>query len=277
MQEQLHINVLAAQCGVIGVNSYIQVNIMLTEMTTKRRGRKPLVPKHLAPQELADIYDQAFEAMPATPGPLLDAALHLRYQVLCEERQLLRPADYPTKTEFDAFDVHAMHAVLCYRQDRSIAGTLRVIMPDEGITLPAFGRCPQLRDEISMHNTAELSRFVIAKQFRRRWDDNFYGAVTEMPGDGHSQRRIPHMSLGLLRMALEYMVGRGITHVVALTEPSMMKLLEKLGIHFAPVGELVECHGLRQPCYAKLENVLRRMKQERPDVWHYITDNGRFG
>lgn len=128
-----------------------------------------------------------------------------------------------------------------------------------------------------MQNTAELSRFVIAKEFRRRWDDNYYGAVTDLPGDGHSQRRIPHMSLGLMRLALEFMAGHNITHVAALAEPTMLILLGKLGIHLAPMGELVECHGLRQPCYAKLENILRRMKQERPDVWHYVTDNGRFG
>ncbi|MGB4101194.1 MAG: PEP-CTERM/exosortase system-associated acyltransferase [Alphaproteobacteria bacterium] len=250
---------------------------MQTEIIAKRRGRKPLVARYLAPQELADIYDQVFEAVPAVSGLLLNAALHLRYQVLCEERRLLRAADYPEKIESDAFDEHAMHAVLCYRPDRSIAGTLRVLMPDAGITLPVFARCPQLSNEITMSNTAELSRFVIAKQFRRRWDDNYYGAVTEHSGDGHNQRRIPHMSLGLLRVALEFVAGRGITHIAALTEPAMMKMLEKLGVHLAPVGEMVECHGLRQPCYAKLENLLRRMKQERPDVWHYVTDNGRFG
>lgn len=249
---------------------------MQAEVIAKRRGRKPLVAKYLPPQKLADIYDQVFEAVPALSGPLLHAAQHLRYQVLCQERQLLRPADYPGKVEGDAFDAHAMHAVLYYRPDQSVAGTLRVLLPDAGVTLPVFARCPQLAEEIAMEHTAELSRFIIAKQFRRRWDDNYYGAVTDLPGDGHSQRRIPHMSLGLLRLALEFMVGRGITHVAALTEPAMMKLLEKLGIHLAPVGELVECHGLRQPCYAKLENVLRRMKIERPDVWHYVTDNGRF-
>jgi N-acyl amino acid synthase of PEP-CTERM/exosortase system len=251
--------------------------MMQTEVMAKRRGRKPLVAKRLAPQELADIYDQVFEAMPALEGAGLDAALRLRYQVLCQERQLLPAADYPTRLERDVYDEHAMQAVLSYRPNSSVAGTLRVIMPDRGVILPTLARCPQLNAEVPLQNTAELSRFVIAKEFRRRQDDSHYGAVTDVPGDGHGQRRIPHMSLGLLRLALEFMVGSSMTHVVAMAEPTMLLLLGKLGIHLAPMGELVECHGLRQPCYAKLENILRRMKLERPDVWHYVTDNGRFG
>ncbi|MEJ0062841.1 MAG: PEP-CTERM/exosortase system-associated acyltransferase [Alphaproteobacteria bacterium] len=249
---------------------------MATEAQTKRRGRKPLLPRHSAPQELADHYHQYFDAMPALPGPMLNEAFRLRYRVLCDERQILKAKAYPDHMESDEFDAHAMHAVLRYRPDNSLVATMRVIFPDAGVTLPVFARAPQLHDDIDMRAAVELSRFIVARDFRRRWNDGYYGEVSEWLA-GDNQRRIPHMALGLMRVALEFIQGRGVTHVAALAEPALLKMFEGLGFHFAPVGGLVECHGLRQPCYAKVESLLRRIKTERPEIWYYITDSGRFG
>lgn len=250
---------------------------MPVEAIVKRRGRRPLIPRHVPPEELAARYDRYFEAMPAQNRALIHAAQQLRYQVLCEERQLLRPENYPDGLESDSFDAHAMHAVLRYREDQSLIGALRVIMPHDGVILPAFGHCPELLEEIGMPQTAELSRFVISREFRRRWNDGYYGEVSDISVGGHSQRHIPHMTLGLLRLALEFAAQRDITHVAALAEPAMLRMMAGLGIHFAPVGGLVECHGLRQSCYAKIATLLHRMQKEKPEIWHYVTGGGRLG
>jgi hypothetical protein len=57
----------------------------------------------------------------------------------------------------------------------------------------------------------------------------------------------------------------------------MLRMLEGLGFYFAPVGPLVDCAGLRQPCYAKLDSLLYRLKRERQEIWYYVTDAGRLG
>jgi N-acyl amino acid synthase of PEP-CTERM/exosortase system len=53
-------------------------------------------------------------------------------------------------------------------------------------------------------------------------------------------------------------------------EPHLLRLLGRLGIHFEPLGELVEFHGRRQPCMTHLEPMLERVLAERPDIWSVI-------
>jgi hypothetical protein len=40
------------------------------------------------------------------------------------------------------------------------------------------------------------------------------------------------------------------------------------------VGPLVDHHGLRQPSYCNLIEMLERLKHERPDHWMVVTDGG---
>lgn len=242
---------------------------------SKRRGRKPAVAQYVDPQELTTQYQQFFETLPAQQGALYKAALHLRYHCLCEERQLLNPTDYPEQMEHDVYDAQARQAVLCYRPDNRIIGTVRLIMPYTGLVLPSMQHCLALQQETPAATTAEISRFIIAREFRRRWNDGDYGAVSPwLIGD--NQRRIPHCSLGLLRQLLQQARDAGMTHVTALAEPALLRMMAGLGLYFAPVGELVDLHGLRQPCYAKIDTMLRRLQQERPEIWHFITDGGRM-
>jgi N-acyl amino acid synthase of PEP-CTERM/exosortase system len=71
-------------------------------------------------------------------------------------------------------------------------------------------------------------------------------------------------------------VREGITHWAAMMEPALLRLLTRLGIHFNPLGPLVDHHGRRQPCWVDLDVMLRRAVDERPDVWNVITDGGRL-
>jgi len=246
---------------------------MLT--TAKRRGRKPALAKHPAPQELAEQYQHYFETLSADTGVAQKAVWHLRYQVLCEERQLLSVADYPDAMETDVYDAHSMQAMLRYRPDQRLIGCIRLILPRAGVALPCFTACPAMAQEIAPEKTAELSRFIIGKEFRRRWNDGDYGAVSPwLDGDNH--RRIPHCGLGLMQAVLQVARQAGVTHVVALMEPALLRLLEGMGIHFAPVGSLVNYYGQRQACYAKIDNLLRRLQTERPEIWHVLTEGGRL-
>jgi N-acyl amino acid synthase of PEP-CTERM/exosortase system len=74
-----------------------------------------------------------------------------------------------------------------------------------------------------------------------------------------------------VRMSIE----NGITHWCAVMEPTLLRLLTRLGIHFEPIGPMIEYHGRRQPCYIPLEVLLPRVQRERPDVWDVITRGGK--
>jgi hypothetical protein len=51
-------------------------------------------------------------------------------------------------------------------------------------------------------------------------------------------------------------------------------MLAVMGIHFTPVGPLVSHHGIRQPSYCHLAEMLEQLRHERPDHWMVVTDGG---
>ena len=67
----------------------------------------------------------------------------------------------------------------------------------------------------------------------------------------------------------------GITHIVAMMEPALLRLLRRLGIEFHPVGALVEHHGLRQPGWAAMAVLVERVKECHRELWEIATDAGR--
>src|SRR6202020_19338 len=70
----------------------------------------------------------------------------------------------------------------------------------------------------------------------------------------------------------------GLTDCWAVMERTLLRLLKSSAIHFRALGPLVEYHGMRQPCCANIAETVARMHVERPEIWAFVTDNGRsFG
>jgi len=67
-----------------------------------------------------------------------------------------------------------------------------------------------------------------------------------------------------------------LTHWCAIMEPFLLRLLQMNAIYFAPMGPVVEYHGIRQPTSGRIVAVLDRIKREQPPVWEYITQNGQL-
>jgi N-acyl amino acid synthase of PEP-CTERM/exosortase system len=113
---------------------------------------------------------------------------------------------------------------------------------------------------------AEVSRFCISKQFRRR----------QSKGEGRDtqqERRsmAPLMSLGLIQSLVQMSAERGITHWCATMDPVLLRLLAAMSIHFEPLGPLVRYHGTRQPCYCEVGPMLERVKSEQRPLWEVLT------
>ena len=233
---------------------------------------------------LVEIYQKVFEGIPANTPELLREAHRLRYQVYCVENNFEDPAQNPGGLERDKYDSHSVHALLLHRASRMIVGTMRLVLHKPGVRhgcLPFHNVCghPRLLDPdfLPFETTAELSRFAISKQFRRRINDGTYGQAydpDELVGTG--RRAIPHIALGLMTMALQFGIHRRIEHVCAVMEPALLRLLSRFGIHFELLGPQIDYHGWRQPCYAKVETLLAGVEAERIDVWEVMTDRGRL-
>jgi N-acyl amino acid synthase of PEP-CTERM/exosortase system len=224
---------------------------------------------------LLHTYKSLFEVAPADTPDLIREVHRLRYQVYCMENSFESPADNPDGLERDRYDAHSLHALLSYRATRTPVGTMRLILPNFG-ELPMFELCRSAVKILPKTTTAEFSRFAVSKKFRRRVDDWVYPADLIPVGEGQidPRRVIPHITLGLMTTALQMGRAHGITHVCAIMEPSLLRLLARLGIHFIPVGPTVEHHGIRQPCYSEVGDLLAGVERERPEIWDVITNGG---
>ena len=230
---------------------------------------------------LRDIYDSYFEIVLAETDEQRRAAFRLRYEVYCVEHPFEDPEKNPGGMETDAHDSDALHALLTHRLSGNLVGTVRLILPRRGkdhISLPIRDVCHQqvmIRDNPALpwSHTAEISRFAISKSFRRR--SNEETSVGSFTTQGEDARRIiPNTSLGLMQAIVMMAAKAGVTHLCAVMEPTLLRMLRRLGICFIPAGPQVDYHGWRQPCYADLDVLLTRIWLERTDVWELITLDG---
>jgi N-acyl amino acid synthase of PEP-CTERM/exosortase system len=220
-------------------------------------------------------FDTYFRAVSADTRELIDQAFALRYQVYCLERHFENPEEQPSGLETDNFDRHSIHALVFHRPQDEPIGTARLILPQaRPNSLPiqdllkkgGLSAC----DYFPNHTVAEVSRFAISKEFRRRKVDG--KSEAEAKRERHSH--LP--CLGLVQMLLRQSVELGIEYWAAVMEPQLLRMLALLGVRFQPIGPLVSYHGLRQPSFCHLPVMVRNMALTRPESWAIVTNNGEL-
>jgi N-acyl amino acid synthase of PEP-CTERM/exosortase system len=227
--------------------------------------------------EFCKLYTNHFDVVRADTRALLDQVYEIRYQVYCVENAFEDPAQNLGEREIDGDDDRAAHVLLIHRKSGEAAGTARVIFPDCRRPLPVerildpggqrlFGRLPA-------PTTGEISRFAVSKAFRRRRGEDRYADVGDSePRALAEQRVMPFITFGLLRGIAGICLQSGLTHATAVMEPPLIRLLKRFGLDFQSVGGLVEYHGLRQPCVARLHDLIDHARCERNSLWLYAKD-----
>lgn len=203
---------------------------------------------------------QDFVTEVATTQQQLEEAFRLRYQVYCLERNF-----EPGKAglESDEFDPLSAHVLLRNRHTGQVIGTVRLVVPalcSPGLDLPMeqVVDLPRLR-QLPHKQLAEVSRFALSKSHRAA--SGTLGAL---------------LRLCLIRGIVQLSGELNISHWCALMEPKLLRLLQTSAIYFHQVSGMVEHHGLRQPSYVGLAEMLDRVRQEKPLVWDFITDSGEL-
>ena len=169
-------------------------------------------------------------------------AFQLRYQVYCVERGF-EPGSNGIET--DDLDHQAQHAVIRWRDSREVVGTVRLILPttENSMSLPIHKLCePDLLRHLPASTIGEGSRFAISKERR-----------------GLSAASCSVLRLALMQAAIWLSHEAGHTHMLAVMEPSLVRILRGSAFHFVPVGPLVQYHGVRQPVVADMVPTLARM------------------
>ena len=192
-----------------------------------------------------------------TPEQIREA-FEVRHQVYCVER------GYEPNgggIEHDRFDRKACHVLLRHRGRGEVVGTTRVVLASPEAphdSFPLQSVCAEsFLEPAHLATTGEISRFAIAKM--RRAADTAPAAL---------------MRLSLMQGIVQASGRQGLTHWCAMMERSLLRLLKSSAVHFQPAGPLVEHHGLRQPVYGRISDVLNRIHQEQPHIWDFLTASG---
>lgn len=228
-----------------------------------------------AEESLLDRYNRDFRCVVADGPELLRQAYETRYQVYCVENAFENPKDHDDGCESDNLDAISAHSVLIFQPTGEVIGTVRLVLP--GGETPSSFAMQKIYDQCGgstpfpPSSTAEVSRFSISKQSRRGLGNTVPIHAARAP---MLRRAEPLMSLGLIQGLVRMSNLNGVTHWCAVMEPKLLRMLAAMGIHFRPIGPLIEYHGQRQLCYCEVETVLKTVRRERPSFWEIITDGG---
>ena len=227
----------------------------------------------------ASLYASHFELVRADTPALLDEAHRLRFQVYCVENPFEDANEHSAGYERDADDNRSVHVLLKHRLSEMFAGTVRVILPlgsgpfrplPVHQVLTSQGHDP--RDLPCPQHMAEISRFAISKDFRRRLGEERYPDVR--PPDGRpafqERRLVPYITFGLIRGVLEVCAEHDIAHICAMMEPALIRILRRFGLNFQHIGNLVEHHGMRQTCVARLRDLVDYSRNSATPLWQYV-------
>lgn len=236
-------------------------------------------------RSLADLFRNHFETIPANTPEQQETVYQLRYQVYCQETGFEDPARFPDQLERDRFDEYSVHSLLRHQETGIYAGTVRLILPRTDLN-----KCFPIQD-VATHpifldrkllpwsKVSEVSRFALSKDLRKQLSESSVQRIAgedQAHRDAEERRILPHIVLGLFTGMVRMSAENGIEHWFCVMEPALVRLLTRYGLHFMPYGPIVEYHGQRQPCYARIDDFLKKAYEERPDVWRLITDDGRL-
>jgi len=222
-------------------------------------------------------YDSYFRTQRADTATLLRTAQAIRYQVYCLERKFEKACEHDDRLERDAWDGQSIHSVIFHRPTSDAIGTVRLIVPHSNATLPVEqllrGNGVRAGDCFPQISTAEVSRFAISNEFRRRRCDGVF-TTEDMRHKREAECRSNLPCLGLIQDLVRQSLASGVTHWAAVMEPKLLRMLAAMGIHFTTIGPLVSHHGLRQPAYCELNFMLERLRREHPDHWMVVSNGG---
>lgn len=251
---------------------------------SKAARKYPLTSSKEAGKRLVELYKQWFDVVPVETPEQLEASFRLRYQVYCLETGFENKDEFPDGMERDEYDERSVASLLVHKPTGKIAGTVRLILPDpdaaDAPALPATRVSPDLQtlipDSLPPASTAEISRFSISKDFRKRREDGVLPALYKPSGEPGDQRVIPHITLGLMQAIVKMSIDNDITHLCIMVEPALDRLVRRLGIHFTPIGDLVDYHGRRRAHYCDNNELASDIYGRSPEIWDVLTDGGKL-
>ena len=234
---------------------------------------------------IAQSFGQYFYVRLADTPQLRDEVYRIRYQVYCEEFGYEPLASFPDRRESDDFDARSLHCLVVHRSSGRPAGCVRLVQTDSrdpGAVLPFEKNCGNslYREQLARlglprSSLCEISRLAVARSFRARAgeDASRFGAVPQPKFTESEQRVFPYVAVSLYLAAtvLTEMTNR--RNVFAMMEPFLPRLLNRVGIRFQQMGEVIDYHGHRAAYFITTDSALEGMKPELRDLYRTVRDD----
>lgn len=208
------------------------------------------------------LYESLFEVKIAETDSEIKAVQNLRYQVYVEERHW--EPENETKLERDSYDSHSIHLLLIFKPEKLPVGTARIILSNPAKlhkSYPVQTVCnhPMFWDRSWVQQHPEFSRFAIPKN-RREYCLSHPLVLDAIANQQEDQKKTLYnlamgLSFGLITKMAEVLRFKHFDGTCAVLEKSLLRLLSKNGLRVTPLGEPVEHHGLRQPCYIEVDRL----------------------
>lgn len=173
--------------------------------------------------------------------------LALRHKVFCEELKRVPSinrffSDVPL--ESDAYDAHSVHVLCRSLETGAAAGCSRLILPNaKGLSItsryPTTHQMPN-----SSNQSGEIGRLAIAKELRRNRGELSSAGLHQTPAQRPHPASVadkqdgPLVAMGLYHEIFKLANKHGLTHCYAAMEPSLARLLIRIGFPFQAAGPL---------------------------------------
>ena len=223
---------------------------------------------------ISSEFNRYFQVVFADTPELREEVYRIRYDVYCRELGYEPVENFPDRLEQDVHDKRSRHCLLMHRHRKVYAGCVRLVMPDPsdpGCRLPFEEPCegslyPELIEPILEHRHAvgELSRLAVPEHFRRRKGDKGHpiGSLEMLPPKPNELRQFLHIPMGLYLACSAIGVITGLEGVFAMMEPRLARHLQRFGIIFQQVGDIVDHHGPRAAFYISRQTLLDYLNPE---------------
>lgn len=229
----------------------------------------------------------------------------LRYKIYCYEWGFEKPENHPDEIVSDVFDNNALQFAVKDDAQKIVGAISLILHSSEGFPTEKYCELDINQDEIPRDSIAEISRFVIHRDYRRRAEDKYiYGPDEERrsigsfnypsnysnnrsfirraddkykhkgarrPSDSYSERRKRHeVVINLYKAIYQESKRRKITHWYAVMTKGIVIFLNKFGFIFKEIGDPVDYHGIRTPYLGDIAKIEQEIMQEHPEFYEEL-------
>jgi N-acyl amino acid synthase of PEP-CTERM/exosortase system len=195
------------------------------------------------------MHDSAYSVILADTKFSRNIHFGLRYQVYCREKGYEDPERFKDERERDLYDARATHFLLRSQAADEWIGASRIILGSP-TSLPAF----RLAEQAGIpwcggdSEAAEFSRLAIPHGFQRSSRRGFPAEDCLRPQEAAAR---------LICAGLNYARERGARHLYFLSQRSMIRLLDRIGVVAHKISPAISHRGIRYLYRVNIQEMYR--------------------